>query len=80
VPWASQYDGALGHVVFGHDARRGLQQYPHATGLDTGCVYGGRLSALILPGWQIVSVPAARVYAPRAPLSRGGGDDVLDVG
>ncbi len=46
--WARHYGGAHGHVVFGHDAARGLQLEPHATGLDTGAVYGKHLSCLIV--------------------------------
>ena len=72
-PWAARYRSGP-HIVFGHNSRLGLQLQPCATGLDTGCVYGGRLSALVLgPGQTIpgaleerreliYSVPAARRY------------------
>jgi hypothetical protein len=48
TPWGAVYQGPP-HVVFGHNARLDVQLHPHATGLDTGCVYGGALTALVLP-------------------------------
>lgn len=63
VLWGTLWQGpAL--VLFGHHAGAGLQQHPFAIGLDTGCVYGGKLTACILPERRIVSVPAKRQYAP----------------
>jgi hypothetical protein len=61
VLWGSLWRGPE-LVVFGHHARAGLQQHPFAIGLDTGCVYGGRLTAYLLPERRFVSVPARRAY------------------
>ena len=67
VPWASVWDGPE-FIVFGHDAQRGLQQYPLqsplAMGLDTGCVYGKQLTGMILPSRTIVQVDALNVHVP----------------
>jgi predicted phosphodiesterase len=61
IPWASVWPGPR-LVVFGHDAVRGLQNRPHSVGLDTGCVYGGWLTGLWVPGRDLVSVPARGTY------------------
>lgn len=73
ILWGARYQGPP-HIVFGHHATQGLQIHRWATGLDTGCVYGGRLTALVLAEGQrvprafearrqlLVSQPAARIY------------------
>merc|ERR1712176_485209 len=47
-PWISYYNGFNGHIFFGHDATKSLQIGKYATGLDTGCCYGDRLTAAIV--------------------------------
>jgi bis(5'-nucleosyl)-tetraphosphatase (symmetrical) len=58
-PWDDWYHGTK-RVVFGHWARRGLVVRPQCVGLDTGCVYGGELSAWIAEEDRVVSVPGWR--------------------
>jgi len=60
-PWDDFHPGPR-VVVFGHWAMRGLVERPHARGLDTGCVYGGRLTAWIAEEDRVVSVPARETY------------------
>lgn len=61
VPWYEAYEGDP-LVVFGHWARNEPLIRPKAIGLDTSCVYGGHLTALILPERRFVSVPAKKAY------------------
>lgn len=60
-PWFEMYNNKK-WVVFGHWAVRGLVQKNRVRGLDTGCVYGGSLTAWIYPDDQLVSVPALKVH------------------
>ncbi|CAD5118929.1 DgyrCDS7604 [Dimorphilus gyrociliatus] len=46
--WIAYWKGPQ-HIYFGHTARRGLQTYDLATGLDTRCYKGGRLTAVKMP-------------------------------
>ena len=60
-PWAQEYRGAA-MVLYGHTPVPVPEWINNTLCLDTGCVFGGRLTALRYPERQIVSVPAEKVY------------------
>src|SRR5499427_3684378 len=90
-PWANEYRGkAL--VLYGHTPVPDPEWINNTLCLDTGCVFGGRLTALRYPERDLVSVPAARVYYeparpfPTSPdaaaaghIGAGRDPDVLDL-
>jgi protein phosphatase len=87
-PWAEDYRGAA-TVVYGHTPVPEPAWVNDTICVDTGCVFGGALTALRYPERELVSVPAARTYyepirplaasepAPDASAGRIG--DVLDL-
>ena len=56
--WHDLYKGSK-LVVYAHWARQGLKIKPNSIGLDTGCVYGGKLTGLWLKSRKIVQVPSS---------------------
>lgn len=49
-------------VVYGHSVYESPLIYKNTIGIDTGCVFGGRLTAVILPERKFISIPAKRQY------------------
>jgi protein phosphatase len=70
--WAADYRGAA-MVVYGHTPVPSPVWVNNTINIDTGCVFGGRLTALRYPERELVSVVARRVYAKSLrpfPLSK----------
>lgn len=69
--WASEYTGKA-MVVYGHTPVPEAQWLNNTIDIDTGCVFGGSLTALRYPEREIVAVKAAEVYCiPAKPLDHG---------
>ena len=67
-PWANDYRGRA-MVLYGHTPTPEPEWVNNTMCLDTGCVFGGRLTALRYPEKEVVSVPAERVwYEPARPF------------
>ncbi|GIH14024.1 polynucleotide kinase-phosphatase [Rugosimonospora africana] len=84
-PWADDYRGPA-MVLYGHTPTPEPVWVNNTMCLDTGCVFGGKLTALRYPEKHVVSVPAHRVwYEPAKPFPRPGEDsgrrepDLLDI-
>ena len=67
-PWASDYRGKA-MVLYGHTPVPEPEWVNGTMCLDTGCVFGGRLTALRYPERELVCVPAARVFPHSARAS-----------
>ncbi|GAA2579281.1 polynucleotide kinase-phosphatase [Winogradskya consettensis] len=78
-PWARDYRGSAA-VVYGHTPTPTPEWINNTICLDTGCVFGGKLTALRWPSRELVSVPAAReYYEPARPLVVARPDTGLDL-
>ncbi|MFL5329173.1 MAG: polynucleotide kinase-phosphatase [Gemmataceae bacterium] len=88
--WAAEYRGQA-RVVYGHTPVPESEWLNHTVNIDTGCVFGGRLTALRYPEMEFVSVAATATYCePARPFladeHKAGAltaqhehDDVLDL-
>jgi protein phosphatase len=61
LQWAADYRGKAA-VVYGHTPVPEPEWLNNTVNIDTGCVFGGRLTALRWPERELVSVPASRTY------------------
>ena len=84
--WAAEYRGRA-MVVYGHTPTPVAEWINNTICIDTGCVFGGKLTALRYPERELVEVPAACVYMePVRPLGMAAGpsgqqaaDAMLDI-
>ncbi|MEU7027782.1 polynucleotide kinase-phosphatase [Streptomyces sp. NPDC046275] len=68
-PWAEEYRGRA-TVVYGHTPVPNTSWINNTLCLDTGAVFGGRMTALRWPERELVDVPAEKVwYEPVKPLA-----------
>jgi protein phosphatase len=89
--WAAEYRGKA-MVVYGHTPVAEPEWLNRTINIDTGCVFGGKLTALRYPERELISVPALRTYyesakpflvpteaAPAALSAQQQQDDLLDI-
>lgn len=67
LDWAQSYQGEAA-VVYGHTPIVTPAWVHNTINIDTGCVFGGKLTALRYPERELVSVPALKAYDPSRQL------------
>ncbi len=76
-PWAQDYRGKAA-VVYGHTPVPRAGWLNNTIDVDTGCVFGGKLTALRWPERELIEVPALQTYAePARPLNMVASDAVM---
>ncbi len=84
--WWDAYEKNPGkhHVIYGHStATDGPRSMKYRHGLDTGAVYGGALTGLVLPppnvdaAWHLVCVPAKKAHHVSSAAELSGGQKVI---
>ena len=79
IDWAADYRGSAA-VVYGHLAGREVKHRSNTYCIDTGCVFGGKLTAMRYPEKEFVSVDALKqYYEPAKPLDEPSDDDMGDM-
>ncbi len=79
LDWTSDYRGRA-TVVYGHVAGRKARMLNNTCCIDTGCVFGGKLTAYRYPERELVSVDAkVRYYEPIKPLDEESDKDIGDM-
>src|SRR5438874_6980995 len=88
--WAAEYRGQA-MVVYGHTPVPEPEWLNRTINIDTGCVFGGHLTALRYPEQELVAVPAKDTYClPAKPFIKAEAaapalcaqhaqDDILDI-
>ncbi len=66
-PWADYWSGQP-FVIYGHTPRPNILERPGSIGIDTGCVYGGHLTAYVVEDGSLVQVRARKAYAHSSRL------------
>jgi len=65
--WSEAYDGKQGLIVYGHQTFKEVRVDKYSLGIDTGCVYGNKLSAVVFS--DIDNIESYSVYNVKSKVN-----------